>query len=40
VLQQIARGQRKLAKIEVPEAVMVDAARLCSAVGVMACAGN
>jgi hypothetical protein len=34
VLQQIARGQRKLAKIEVPEAVMVDAARLCSAVGV------
>ncbi|NMN05058.1 MULTISPECIES: magnesium chelatase ATPase subunit I [unclassified Novosphingobium] len=34
VLQQIARGQRKLARIEVPDALMADAAGLCSAVGV------
>lgn len=34
VLQQIARGQKKLAKIEVPDNVLVDAAGICSAVGV------
>lgn len=34
VLQQIARGQKKLAKIEVPDSVLVDAAGICSAVGV------
>ena len=34
VLHQIARGQRKLARIEVPDEVLHDAARLCSAVGV------
>jgi magnesium chelatase subunit I len=34
VLHQIARGQKKLAKIEVPDEVLHDAARLCSAVGV------
>lgn len=34
VLQQIARGQRRLARITVPDAVMADAARLCSELGV------
>lgn len=34
VLQQIARGQKKLAKIEVPDGVLIDAAGICSAVGV------
>ncbi|AXU17874.1 magnesium chelatase ATPase subunit I [Novosphingobium sp. THN1] len=34
VLQQIARGQKKLAKIEVPDSVLIDAAGICSAVGV------
>lgn len=34
VLQQIARGQKKLVKIEVPDSVLVDAAGICSAVGV------
>lgn len=33
-LQQIARGQKKLAKIEVPESVLIDVAEICSAVGV------
>ncbi|KPF54789.1 magnesium chelatase [Novosphingobium sp. AAP1] len=34
VLQQIARGQRRLARITVPDAVMADAALLCSELGV------
>jgi magnesium chelatase subunit I len=34
ILQQIARGQRKLAKMEVPDDVLRDAAQLCSATGV------
>lgn len=34
VLRRIARGQRALGKVDVPDAVMTDAARLCSAVGV------
>lgn len=34
ILRQIARGQRKLASMEVPDDVLVDAATLCSAVGV------
>ena len=34
ILQQIARGQRQLAKMLVPDAVLHDAAGLCSAVGV------
>ncbi|MBC2653113.1 magnesium chelatase ATPase subunit I [Novosphingobium aerophilum] len=34
ILHQIARGQKKLAKMEVPDEVLVDAARLCSACGV------
>ncbi|MEL0210237.1 MAG: magnesium chelatase ATPase subunit I [Novosphingobium sp.] len=33
-LQQIARGQKKLAKIEVPESILIDVAGICSAVGV------
>ncbi|MFY8195923.1 MAG: magnesium chelatase ATPase subunit I, partial [Novosphingobium sp.] len=33
-LQLIARGQKKLAKIEMPESVLIDAAQICSAVGV------
>ena len=34
ILQQIARGQKKLARMEVPDEVLTDAARLCSASGV------
>ncbi|OZA56856.1 MAG: hypothetical protein B7X78_09700 [Sphingomonadales bacterium 39-62-4] len=34
VLNQIARGQKRLAKMDVPDDVLVDAARLCSAIGV------
>lgn len=34
VLHQIARGQKRLAKMDVPDDVLVDAARLCSAIGV------
>ncbi len=34
VLHQIARGQRRLARITVPDAVMTDAALLCSELGV------
>jgi magnesium chelatase subunit I len=34
ILRQIARGQRKLASMVVPDDVLVDAATLCSAVGV------
>lgn len=34
VLHQIARGQRRLARITVPDAVMADAALLCSELGV------
>lgn len=34
VLHQIARGQKKLGKMEVPDEVLHDAARLCSAIGV------
>ncbi len=34
VLHQIARGQKRLAKMDVPDDVMIDAARLCSAIGV------
>ncbi|KLI62820.1 magnesium chelatase ATPase subunit I [Aurantiacibacter marinus] len=33
VLRQIARGQTKLAKLEVPDDVLTDAANLCMAVG-------
>lgn len=34
ILRQIARGQRNLSAIAVPDEVLTDAARLCSAVGV------
>ncbi|MBC2668497.1 magnesium chelatase ATPase subunit I [Novosphingobium piscinae] len=34
ILQQIARGQKRLSKMDVPDAVLVDAAELCSATGV------
>ncbi|MCX7282610.1 MAG: magnesium chelatase ATPase subunit I [Novosphingobium sp.] len=34
VLHQIARGQKRLAKMDVSDDVLVDAARLCSAIGV------
>lgn len=34
ILRQIARGQRKLVSMEVPDDLLIDAATLCSAVGV------
>lgn len=33
VLKQVAKGQKKLAKLEVPDEVLADAAELCMAVG-------
>ncbi len=34
IVRRIARGQRRLAELEVPDEVLADAARLCSAAGV------